>query len=343
MVKPLKVGLIGSGKFAGHHSKVWQSIDKVQLIGTYSGNRGRCEVFAREHGIEPYAEIARLVEESDLIDVASTNDTHGDYALKAILAGCHIVIEKPLDIELKKAKDVCVAAHEKGVVATVVSNYRFNPYFHKMKQVLESGGIGEVLGGQITSISPRSEAYYSNNGGWRSDPGRVGGGVLLHQCIHHIDLLHWLFGEVTNVRGLSGNWTGGKRGIGVERTFLGVLEFESGIPVQVFFTTKGNVGVIEQQRIEVFGSRTVALSDGQFFSATGFPSFFRIFKSAAVRLGFRYKVESPAVQLRRQLLEVVSSILDGRSLSVTLEDGIRALKTVEDLYQSDRRLWAQHN
>jgi predicted dehydrogenase len=343
MKKPLRVGIIGTGKFAGHHSKVWQSIENVKLIGIYSSNPERSVTFAREHGTEPYVDVAQLMEVSDLIDVVSTNDTHGDYALKAISVGCHVIIEKPLDIEVKKAKEVCAAAREKGIVASVVSNYRFNPYFRKMKQVLESGSIGDILGGQITSILPRSDAYYSNNSGWRANPIKVGGGVLLHQCIHHIDLLHWLLGEVTYVSGLSSNWTGGRPGHGVERTFLGLLEFGSGIPVQLFLTTRGEVGLIEQQRIELFGSRAEASSNGCSFSISGLPSLQRILEVVGVRLGLMSKAENTSAQLRRQFTEVVGVILEKGSLSVSLEDGLRALETVIKLYRTDGERWALEN
>jgi predicted dehydrogenase len=335
MKKPIRVGIIGTGKFAGHHSKVWQSVENVKLIGIYGSNPERSVAFAREHGTEHFVDLAQLMEVSDLIDVVSTNDTHGDYALKAILAGCHVIIEKPLDIEVKKAKEVCAAAHEKGIVASVVSQFRFNPCFRKMKQVLESGGIGDVLGGQITVISPRSEAYYSHNGGWRADPIKVGGGVLIHQCIHHIDLLHWLLGEVTYARGCSSNWTGGQSGHGVERTFLALLEFASGIPVQLFLTTRGEVGLIEQQRIEIFSSRAVASSNGRFFSTTGLPSFRRMFNAVASRFGLISKAENTNAHLRRQFTETVSAILGKGSLSVSLEDGLRALETVDRLYRTD--------
>lgn len=343
MLPPIKVGIIGTGKFAGHHARVWQSIGSVKLIGIYSSNVERGAAFAREHGIEPYENLDQFLQESDLIDVASTNNTHGDYALKAISARCHVIIEKPLDIEIKKAKDICAATRERGIVATVVSTYRFNPYFRKMKQALESGDIGDVLGGQITSITPRSEAYYSSNSGWRGDYGRVGGGVLIHQCIHYIDLLHWLLGDVTFARGFSADWTGGKKGHGVERTFLGLLEFASGVPVELFMTTKGDIGAIEQHRVELFGSRAVVVSDGQYFSTSGLPPLLRIFKAVAVRFGFRYKVENPTHQLRRQFMEVVAAILEGGSLSVSVEDGTRALETVKKLYRADLLHWPGEN
>ena len=325
----IRVGVIGTGKFASHHAKVWQGISEVVLIGACGGDPERTRAFAEAHGCKAFAHVEDLIDACDVIDIVSANDTHGEHALKAAAAGRHFIVEKPLDIDLEKAREVCAAAESAGVMATVVSNYRYNRAFRAMKVAIEGGDLGQIVGGQVSVLWPRSVEYYAAHGGWRGDPSRAGGGVLIHQCIHHIDLLHWWFGAAEAVHGRARDWTTDGAD-GVERTFLGHLEFAGGFPVQLFCTTRG--GDPSLNRVSVYGTAAFAHADEQSFVTSGQSRLRRLAARAADYLIPRRQAENSSTLLRRQFIDFTQAVSGDAAMGVTLTDGLRALETVRRLY-----------
>jgi len=337
MSKTIRVGLVGTGKFAGHHAAAWRSLGAVELVGVHGSNSVRTESFATKQACTPFSDVATLAAACDIIDVASANDTHADYALEAIARGRHVVVEKPLDTNLEKARALCVAARDQGIVASVISNYRFNPCFVEMKRMLDQGMLGDIIGGQVSVVCQRADKYYAKNGGWRGDWVRAGGGVLIHQCIHHIDLLHWFFGPVIEAEGYLSDWTGGVEGRGVERTFTGWMAFENVGPVGLFMTTKGESSAME--RFEIFGTRSTGVANGRSFCASAREPVRHLAEIMSGFIGRRRKPENAAAQLQRQFREIVAVVL-GREgkLSATIDDGLRAIETVSRLYGRDRKI-----
>lgn len=325
----IRVGIVGTGKFAGHHAKVWQGIAEVALIGVCGGDPARARTFADACGCKVFTRIEDLIDACDVIDIVSANDTHGAHALKAATAGRHFIVEKPLDIDLERARKVCAAAESAGVVATVVSNYRYNRAFRAMKAAIEGGDLGRIVGGQVSVLWPRPEEYYAAHGGWRSDPSRAGGGVLIHQCIHHIDLLHWWFGAVDAVYGRARDWTTGGSG-GVERTFLGHMDFAGGFPIQLFCTTRG--GDPSLNRVSVYGQAAFAHADEQSFVTSRQSGLRRLTAKVADHLVPRRRAENSSTLLRRQFVDFTQAVTRGAAMEVTLNDGLCALETVHRLY-----------
>ena len=326
MSKPLRVGLVGTGKFAGHHAGVWRSVPGVQLTGVHGSEPGRLQAFAESEGVMPFPRYEELLRACDLLDIVSANDTHAGYALRAIPRVRGLIVEKPLAADVSRAEMVQRMAAERGLTASVVSQYRFQRGTVGLRRLLDAQRLGPVLRVRARLNWPRDDAYFAASGGWRGDRARSGGGVLIHQGIHLIDLLLWWFGPVEAV---SGSTEPEARATGaVERTFVGTVEFASGVVCDLALSTKPSreTGL----SLEVEGRDGTAVTDGEtVWRGGGRPS--NWLARAARRL--RRRTNASAL-LRRQFLDVLRAMRDGTSPSVTLTDGLNALRTVDALYRS---------
>jgi predicted dehydrogenase len=340
-MKDIRVGIIGTGQFARHHVDVWKSINNVKIIGAYGTDKKRVKRFSSACNCNAFYEFDKLAQNCDVVDIVSTNNTHADYALMSINVNCHTIIEKPIDINIAKAQKVLDATKEYKKIVTTISNYRYSTNFIKMKNALDLGVLGDIVGGRVSVVWPRLESYYKNNGGWRGDSTKVGGGVLMHQCFHHIDLLHWMFGPVSEVSGYKTDLISISFNDSIERTFSGLLKFKSGVVIELFFTTMGDG--YSTEKVEIFGSLAKAVASSNSFMILDSIKYnsIKVISSQILDIASRLlkfkKTEGPNAFLRRQFQEVINNVsLGENSLSVSAIDGVRTLKTIQALYKSDK-------
>ncbi|MBF0541715.1 MAG: Gfo/Idh/MocA family oxidoreductase [Nitrospirae bacterium] len=330
MGKDLKIGIIGTGKFSVMHLLAWRSIDLINSIGVYGSDKDRISKFSKINNITPYTDIDSLVRDSDIIDIVSANNTHCDYALNVLNNAKSILIEKPIDIDYEKAKKFSLLSKDKDIAVSVISQYRFAESYIELKKLIMDGTIGDIRLCRICVIWPRGDEYFNKNSGWRKSISKAGGGVLIHQCIHFIDLLHWFFGPVHSVIGrtISDNDNQDT----VEHTFIGDIEFKSGTSCQIFFSTS-NFSYFKNY-IEVFGSKNyVTARDQHLYLGTNnrkdliknlIPNTIHAISPA----------EKVSTLLKRQFNDFILSISNNKPPAVTLNDGLTALNTTLKLYES---------
>ncbi len=340
MPPKLKVGVVGTGEHASHHVRTWNTIKNVAVIGVHGSNTERLNYFAKRHGIVCYQNYGDLVQGSDIIDIVSQNHTHSDYALMALKEASGIIIEKPLDVQYEKAQKLYRVAQSSDTVCSVVSQFRFYESYKCLKKLLDEGVIGNVNVCRISIVWPRDDQYYSNNHGWKADPSLAGGGVLIHQGIHFIDLLCWLFGSALSVYGRA-NLKDGKSRRKVERSFWGEIEFSNGVICQMFFST--NPSVRERTIVEISGSKGMAVIMGnKLFIDTGRGIVRSVISN--IQCNFLLQTKKRTNLLKYQLEDVVYAVLAKTTPRVSLKDGLIALKLVMRLYasaQSGMRLTSQ--
>ena len=329
MGKKLRIGVVGTGKFAGHHVDVWRSIDKVELIGGYGGDTQRLKAFCQKLKIKDYSNYSSLIEASDIIDVASANYTHCDYAIQALEKKKHAIIEKPLDVIYEKAKN-CYELSEKNrdVTSSVISQFRFQRAFRKLKKTLDRGLLGEIGNCRLRISWPRDKRYFNRSGGWIKEKSLAGGGVLMHQCIHFIDLLHWFFGEAESV---SGKKDCDKDA--VEQSFQGEIKFKNGASCQLDLTS--NPYSAFMQRLEIFGSKGNVAINGSIISRKTNNGISDIFENTSSYMNrLLMGPEKSTFLLKCQFLNIVDAIRTGSTPLITLKDGLTVLRTVLGLYEA---------
>ncbi|MCX2749380.1 Gfo/Idh/MocA family oxidoreductase [Arthrobacter sp. MI7-26] len=286
----------------------------------------------------------------DLVIVATPSGLHIQQALEALDAGKHVVIEKPLDVDLSRADEILVAAkaaEAKGLVATVISQHRFDPASRVVDEARRAGRFG-TLTSAVASVSWwRSQGYY-DSGAWRGTWAMDGGGAIMNQGVHTVDLLLWFLGRPVEISAKTALLA--HEGVEVEDTAVATLTFESGALAVLHATTAAYPGLTV--RLQVMGSKGSAVIDNDdlaYFHASDAAdpaesSAMGILgggNQAAVELA-KYpddKVEAldptvyPAGHVR-QYRDIVAAIRAGRPAGVTVQDAVTALATVRALYVS---------
>ena len=287
----------------------------------------------------------------DLVIIATPSGLHIQQALEVLDAGKHVVIEKPLDVSLDRADEIleaAKAAEAKGLVASVISQHRFDPASIVVDEARRAGRFGRLTSA-IASVSwYRSQGYY-DSGAWRGTWAMDGGGAVMNQGVHTVDLLLWFLGRPVEISAKTALLA--HTDVEVEDTAVATVTFESGALAVLHATTAAYPGLTV--RLQVMGSKGSAVIDNdnlQFFHAAasdeetqsgpmGFPGASNQAEAELARFA------EPATQTNldptlypaghiRQYRDVVDAIRNGRPAGVTIQDAVTALSTVRALYVS---------
>jgi len=193
----------------------------------------------------------------DAVAICTPSGEHADLVVAALQAGKHVVVEKPLDVLVAAAGRVAVAERDSGKRVTVISQHRFDPSSQVVREALSAGRLGRVTSGSASISWWRSQAYY-DSAGWRGTWAMDGGGALMNQAIHQIDILRWLAGPVAEV---SGEWQlGARHKIESEDVVNAVLRYASGATGVIQASTALWPGYPE--RTEFHGTKGTAIITG---------------------------------------------------------------------------------
>lgn len=226
MSKVYRFGIIGCGTIAQIHARAIQSMERAEIAGVYDPVQASAQAFARQHACAVYATLDQMLADPtlDVVNICTPSSTHAELAVAAARAGKHVVVEKPLAIHLEDAQAVVQAQEETGVQICVISQLRFSPDVQALHDALAQQAFGRLVLGSLSMRYSRSEEYY-RNGGWRGRWATDGGGALMNQGIHGLDLLCYLCGPVKRVHAEARTLL---HSIEVEDTLCATLEFENG-------------------------------------------------------------------------------------------------------------------
>ncbi len=198
--KCFKFALIGCGAIAEVHAKAIEAMDNAVLSAVYSAIPEQMYAFAQKHNCRWFDSVEAMLadEEIDIINICVPSGLHAQFAVMAAKAGKHIVVEKPMAITDAQLDEVVRAVTENGVKATVIAQLRFGDSVLKIKNAIDSGRLGRIYTADCRMRYYRSEEYYAA-GGWRGTWAMDGGGALMNQGIHGIDLIQYLMGGIKSV------------------------------------------------------------------------------------------------------------------------------------------------
>ncbi|TDL30588.1 Gfo/Idh/MocA family oxidoreductase [Jeotgalibacillus sp. S-D1] len=205
----LKIGIIGCGYISQKHLDTLLRINRVELAAVSDVQKSKMETAANYYrkakghigSIEYYEDYLDLIqdEEIDIVLIAVISGLHGNIAKQALLAGKHVIVEKPLALSIEEADDIISLSKAKQKKVLVCHQLRYRPVMAKIKQVLKEGHLGDPYLGVASARINRSPEYYAQatwRGSWEHD-----GGMLINQGIHIVDLLIWLLGDMETVYG----------------------------------------------------------------------------------------------------------------------------------------------
>lgn len=257
--KSVRIGIVGVGGMGAHHIRPFKArrIRRARLTALCDVNQ---EHLARHEGPEHFTDF-RTMCRSGLIDaviIATPHYAHTPLAIEAFRSGMHVLSEKPLAVHKLDAQKMLKACPRNRKFA-VMFQQRLSPPYRKVKQIVQSGQLGRIMRMNMTATRwYRTNAYYAA-GGWRATWKGEGGGVLINQCPHDLDMLQWICGMPKRISATCG--FGKWHNIEVEDDVTAILDFPGG-GVGVFITSTGDTPGI--QRFEICGENgQIQIENGQ--------------------------------------------------------------------------------
>ncbi len=254
--KQFGFGIVGAGIISDIHAKALNAIDNAQLIGVFSPNMQKAEAFAEKYQCKAYDTLEALLDVAsiDIICICTPSGIHLSPAIAAIAAGKHVVIEKPLEVTLEKCDKIIEAADAARLKTAVIFPSRFYEASRQIKEAIDQKRFGNLALGDAYVKWNRSEAYYKS-AAWRGTWQLDGGGALMNQGIHSVDLLQWYMGDVREVQAVMTNIK--HKNIEVEDTVVSTLHFENGALGVIQCSTAVYPGALK--RIEILGTTGTAI------------------------------------------------------------------------------------
>ncbi len=341
---PLGVAIVGCGMIARFHARALAEVPGARLAALVARQRASAEAMLSELQVGPVPIVTDLAEalkrpDVQIVIVTTPSGAHLEPAVTAAQAGKHVVVEKPLEITPDRCDRIIEACDQHGVKLCTIFPSRFHDANVALKSAVEAGRFGRLTLGETTCKWWRTQAYY-DEGGWKGTQALDGGGAMMNQAIHNVDLLLWVMGDVSHVSGLTA--TLAHERIEVEDTAVACLRFKSGALGVIQATTsvhpgypktiavhgdKGSV-VIEQEDVLKWDF-TVPTSD-----------------DAAIRERFAAKsgasggaADPKAISHeghRRQLADFVRAIETNAAPRVDGREGRRAVALICAIYESMR-------
>jgi len=249
----LRTGVIGCGKVTPLHAKALAASQLSDFRAVCSRSQTKARKFADTYGVQGYGDVEEMVakEALDAVVVCTPHPYHARPAIQAVRSGVHVLVEKPLASSLQDCDAMIEAAKQAGVKLGTVCQRRFYAPCQRIREAIDEGKIGAPVLGMVTMLGWRDQAYYDSDP-WRGTWQDEGGGVMVNQAPHQLDLFQWYMGPIDEVFGYWDNLN--HPGIEVEDTAVAVVRFRNG--------ALGNVVMSNSQNPALFGKVMVHGSNG---------------------------------------------------------------------------------
>jgi UDP-N-acetyl-2-amino-2-deoxyglucuronate dehydrogenase len=334
-MQPMSFALIGAGNIAKIYVDAFAQIPlaRICVISNRSETTGRA--LAERVGADwtPVYTDAVSRTDVDAVVIATPSGTHAEIAIAAAAAGKHLLVEKPIDITLPRVDSIIGAAEKAGVILACVFPLRFAAGVHKAKEALDAGRLGRLTLADCYVKWYRPQRYY--DGSWRGTRALDGGGALMNQAIHSIDLLRWLAGPVKSIVGRTGTLA---HEIETEDTASALVTFENGALGVIQGATSCWPG--EPARVELHGDRgTIVIEEGQIAkwelqdgSLEEKETMLTLEKQDGS--GATDPMAIGSEMHRRQIVDLIEATRDGRPPAIEGAEARRSVEIIRAIYQS---------
>ena len=338
---PLGFAIIGCGMIARFHARALAEVPGAKLVALVSRSAASGRKMCAELSLacDVYEDLAVALRRPDVhgVIVTTPSGAHMEPAVAAAQAGKHVVVEKPLEITLERCDRIIDACDKHRVQLCTIFPSRFGDANRALKAAVDTGRFGRLTLGETTCKWWRPQSYY-DEGGWKGTRALDGGGALMNQAIHNVDLLLWMMGPVTHISGFTA--TLAHERIEVEDTAVACLRFASGALGVIQATTSVYPGL--PKTIAVHGDRGTAVIEQEDVLRWEFT--LETAEDRAVRERFAVKTgasggaSNPAaishVYHARQLTDLVQALETGRKPLVDGREGRRAVEVILAIYRA---------
>ncbi len=350
-MKKYKIGILGCGKVAHLHAKAILEIPEAELTAVWSRSKETAEKFAAQYNVEAYHSISKMITENqiDLVVVCTPHPFHKEPAIEAAQAGANILVEKPLASTLGDCDKMIAACRENGVRLGVISQRRWYAPVKRVKQAIEDGKIGKPALGTITMLGWRDLAYYDADE-WRGTWQMEGGGVLVNQAPHQLDILLWMMGDIDEVYGIWKNLN--HPYIEVEDTAVAIVKFKNGGIGNILVSNSQKPGIHGKVHIHGENGASVGVqTDGgamfiagrsgvleppvnDLWTVPGEEHLLQQWKKEDSE--FFQKIDATVFYMKEQIEDFIQALKENREPLVTGEQGRKTVELFTAIYRSAR-------
>ena len=350
-MKKLKTALVGCGKVGHLHAAALKSLPESEFVAVCGRTPEKAKSFAEKYGVTAFTDVGEMLARSkaEAICICTPHPEHAAPTIAAAQAGVHAIVEKPLASTLEDCDAMLAAARENKTIISTICQRRFYPPCQRIRRAIDEGKIGKPALGIATIFGWRDEAYYKSDP-WRGSWKLEGGGVLVNQSPHQLDLLTWYMGEIDEVFGYWANLN--HPYIEVEDTAIAVVRFKGGGLGNIVVSNSQNPAL--NARVSVHGTNGASLgvqTDGGAMFVPGvtgiseapFNDIWTIrgeeqslpqWKEEDARL---FASVNPMEYFHRlQIQDFLRAIIERRAPSITGEDGRRTVELFTAIYRATR-------
>lgn len=339
MTDKFRLAVIGCGAIGRVHARAISKLENAQLVAVSDLKEENSAELAKDFGCNAYTDYRKMFqnEKIDIACVCTPSGTRIEICEAAAEHHVNLLVEKPLDINNERVDKIIDICRTAGVKLGCVFQLRFLPVFQSLKQAEQDGKFGKLIMGNAGTICYRSAEYYQN-GGWRGTIAQDGGGALMNQGIHALDLLRWVMGDVKSVFAYQDHLT---HDIEVEDTLVAGLEFQSGAMGTVVASTSVYYGI--NKKLEFFGT------DGSVIINDTEPTMWKFHNQQDSDIGLpkgeqpAHKSLSPTSPLveddwahQQQIADMIEAVRDGREPAVSGAEGRKTVQLALAIYESAR-------
>ncbi|MDB6127611.1 MAG: oxidoreductase domain protein [Verrucomicrobia bacterium] len=330
--------IVGTGSIADFHARAMAELSGARLHAVHSRDPGRSAEFAARHSATADVSLAALLRrpEVDVVCITTPSGAHEEVVLPALAAGKHVLCEKPLEISTSRIDRMLAEAKSRGRFLGVVLPARFGDGACAVKAAVEQGRFGRLTLCSAYVKWWRTDDYY-RSGKWRGTWALDGGGALMNQGIHAVDLLIWLAGIPDDVKAFAG--TLAHAGIEVEDTLAASLHFAHGALGSIECATSCSPG--SSRRIEICGTRGSATLEEDKITRWEFdaprPEDAALLKQNAGATGGSGAADPRALGIvghKRVIADMIDAVQNTRPPAVTGEEGRKSVALIEQIYAS---------
>ncbi len=331
-MKELGFGIVGGGVIGPFHSKAIGDVKGARVVAVCDVVEAAAKKFGEEAGVDYYTDLSEMLkrEDLDVLDVCTPSGLHTRLGIAGAEAGKHVLVEKPIDITLERADALISACEKAGVKLGVIFQHRFDAATSKLKTAVDEGRFGKLVLGDAYVKWYRTQDYY-DKGGWRGTWKYDGGGSLINQSVHTIDLQRYIMGDPAWVFGKIGVMT---HEIETEDLSLAILEFKNGARGVIEGSTSVYPGLPE--KLEIHGEKGTAIIEGGKLVKWAIQGEEEV---AEEKVDTSAAAEASAITASSHALQIqdlVDAINEDRKPLVDGHEGRKALEVIMGIYESSK-------
>jgi len=349
-MEKLKTAVVGYGKVAHTHAEALASIPESEFVAVCGRDATKARTFAGQYRVKPFTSVEEMVGAGvEAVVVATPHPAHAAVTVPALRAGAHAIVEKPLASSLEDCDAMIAAARSSGRTLATISQRRLYEPVLRIRRAIDERRIGRPVLGTAVLLGWRSEDYYRSDP-WRGSWDGEGGGVLVNQAPHPIDILQWYMGDVDELYGAWANLN--HPTIEVEDTSLAILRFKSGALGNIVLSNSQNPGIFGKVWVHGSNGATVGVkTDGGSMFISGMTTALeppvndvwtvpgeegRLASWQKEDTDFFAGIDATKHYHRLQIQEFLQSILAGRPAMVPGEEGRKTVEIFTAIYRSQR-------